>query len=1057
MGLRQLIYRGNIRKSLWGVAFVFMLCGCAIEFFSSHGVGNVSSLNIETKLNNISNNAVALKSRWLLNEPVEKVLPSSPRTVNIFKNANASLYLLENDKVVKWWNDSFTEDITPVLSDTTQTLVNFNNKQILVRRTVKNNRTAALVVILTENNVVNSAIFDDQNIKLLPSSATKLFKSQNWHKINFGMSSFWVQASTSPHPPILAYALCWIGMLIILGLITFWLKRKANDSNALRVNFLGFLILILIRVLLYFCPFGIFNGAHFTNYFDDPVYQFCFSPVSLLINVLFILLQSYLYYSTLGNIQRQFGLQGNFKKSMFFLGTLVFRVVTLVYVHWAIVENIYNPEIDVNLFNIFSVNAAGVLLYISCGMYFVARLFQNNIIDTPNFARRYRIDVLYSIPLIILALWLLRDQLHGTWHIAIIYSLSFRAIGFLWGRLKKLTVFCIAVFITSLYITSLVSLETTTASEVVANEYVNVLTDGQPKKRLVNDKIFENYTYAFVSEYNISIASNNQTELLALLPYLRSDTVLMLGSHTHLIKPLKETALIVSYKHISALDILALMSYIYFFIFIVGLITASIFHIDFTAKPFFKQSIINQIQTMIVGVVIISVAAASIVSINYSIEGNKAADRKVINNLLQTVQNSIKNYETSDMHPIVWLQSWYNLSGRALTQNMAVYGGDGRIIVGHPNQFHTYLLESEAIVKINNDKKPYHAKLEPKQGRNYYTLYFPVHHYKQLFGYVVVSFLDPRQYDNSVPITEELLNLFIVVLFFVIWISLLINFLVTKPLKMISKALSTVKLMRKIPLQKSFSFNYEVNSVIAMYNDMIDFIKLNNIEIARIERQSAWQEMAKQVAHDISNPLTPIQLKVQILQRKIEQRSPDVAKSTDETLEMILEQLARINQVLTRFKELSYVGNFVAEEIDLVDVIKSEVYTYNQFHSVNVSFENKVQGPVLIYADSTQIARVIGNLCKNSIEALEGIDGGNVWVVLDKDDEVAKIEVIDNGTGVPEDIIDKLWEPSFTTKVKGSGLGLAICRRIVEEFDGKIEFKNNLTEGVTFTIIFPLV
>lgn len=1056
MILKKLIIVGKLRLLLWIVAVLSILVSVAIEYCFNNPSEDVSATRVEGKLNGISNNTIAIKSKWLINERANLFLSS--RNIKILQKSKAALYLLENDTVKHWWGDSFCQDITAILNDTTQTLVNFDNKRIIIRRFSNGKRASALVVtLIDENGTVNREVFSTDNIELLPTNGNKLFKSVSWHKIDFGKSSFWVQSANDISPPISAYILGWLGILTILCLIVYWLKLKATQNNAITINIVGFIVLSVIRILLYVLPFGVSNGEFLQEYFVTPISQLMFSPYNMLVNLIIILLQSYLYYATFDQIRTLYYSYGKLKKTILYTLVLFYKATMLVYVHWAIVENIYNQEIETDLFSIFSMNAAGVVLYVSCGFYFVARLFQSKVTSEQFGKREFFKELLFSFPVIALVLWLIRAEIHGTWIIAILYSFGFRAILFFMRKMKPILVFCIAVAATSAYITSLVALESMVARGKIADKYFEVLTDPKSKKDSSKNKIFSDYSYVFVNEYRFEIENNNQLELWQIMPYIKSDTTIYLGDYVHRITPLENSSLIISCKYISFLDIISLFCYIYFFIFIIGLAISWLLHIKLHEKRVNSLSLIAQIQIMVVGLVVLAVSTASIVSINYSLDSTNTENRKLINNLLQTVQNSIINYQASNTNPMIWLQNWYNFSGKGLTQNMAVYDTNGRIIMGHPKNFHTYFLNSEAFQFIVNNKNPYYGDTKTKYNQEYFTLYYPIHHNKTMFGFVVISFIDPIHKTNYIPITEELLNIFIVVLFAVVWLSLLSNNLITKPLRVIQEAMATVSLMRKIPLRKNNVYNDEVNSVITVYNNMIDTIKRNNIEIARIERQNAWQDMAKQIAHDIKNPLTPIQLKIQILQRKIENGNPDIIESAKETTNLIMTQIQRINDVVEQFKEFAQVGSFKMEKIELSSIIVDEVKMYNQYDNVSVTFENLVYDNVYVYGDKSQVGRVIGNLCKNAVEALSGIENGDVRVSLNQVADKAVIEVRDNGTGVTAEVAKRIFEPSFTTKTRGSGLGLPICKRIVEQYNGDITFENNDGAGVTFRITFPIL
>lgn len=1054
----KLIKRRSFRIMMWFVAVLLLIFAGAVTHKLQHPSRHLHALNIENKLNNISINAVAIKNKWLLGDKIATLTPPT-RTIEIIKQNNAAFYMVENDSIIGWWGDEFYSDISTIICDSTKVITNFCHRQVAIRRQYNGNRMFALVVTLTENEEINKAIFDDENVQIAPCFVIDHTMISTWHQIKFGDKSFLIQAVTDNKPPIWLYIIGWVGLLILLRMIFVHSLWITTWKNAIPINIIIVLILFVIRVILFYSPSGLYNSEYMTQYFDTPLKDFLFSPINLLINVFFILLQSYFYYLTTPRIRRQYSKYKKFSRFASYFLNLTYRSLMLIYIHWAIVENIYNPDIEVNLFRFFSINFAGFMLYISCGVYFLARMFQNTMQHTPHFAKQFRIDVLCSLPFVIPLLWLLNDQLHGTWIIAIVYSIGFRAIGFLWKRFKKwITVYCIAALITSVYLTSLIVVESNSVNKRIAQEYQKSIIDANYTTPNYSAEKFQNFSYALLDNDKIVLTNNNQTELWSLIPYIKRDTTIYKERFINIISAHKQGTLVISFKYISALDIISLMCFVFFFIFSIGITLGYALNIKMKPRKGRHMNLTVQIQTMIIVVVVVAVATASIVSINYSVENSNVNNRKLVNNLLQTVQNSIKNYEVNDINPIKWMGSWYNFIGKALTHNMAVYGTNGRLLTSHPSNFHTYLIESSAMTSIKDKQNPFHATDQIKQGSKYYTLYFPITNESKTFGYIAIAVADPRSEFNTLPITEELLNIFIIVLFAIIWISLLINWWVTRPVSLIQDALSRTHMMQKIKYRSNRAYNHEINMLIKMYNDMIDSIKRNNLEIAALERQSTWQDLARQIAHDIRNPLTPMQLKVQVLQRKIECETIDIKKSTQETLNVILVQIERINEVVDRLRELAYTNNLTLKKIELLEIINNEISLYNRYENVAVALSN-LSGKQNFYikGDSTQIGRVIGNLLKNAIESINEShkSSGFVHIFIEQFEHDVYIQIADTGNGINELVGERIFQPSYTTKSKGSGLGLPICKRIIEQHNGRITFFMNENGGTTFKIILP--
>lgn len=248
----------------------------------------------------------------------------------------------------------------------------------------------------------------------------------------------------------------------------------------------------------------------------------------------------------------------------------------------------------------------------------------------------------------------------------------------------------------------------------------------------------------------------------------------------------------------------------------------------------------------------------------------------------------------------------------------------------------------------------------------------------------------------------------------------------------------------------------EIGLLIADYNRMVEELRESAEKLAKSEKESAWKEMAKQVAHEIKNPLTPMRLNIQLLQRSI----PTLPEESQERLTTfcasMLEQIDTLSNIATSFSNFAKMPKPEMEKVDLCDLWKHIKVLYENENRAEVEFENLLKGePHLVQADKAQVNRVLVNLIKNALQSIPSDRAGKILVQLYNDQDFYVFSVADNGTGVTEDMVNKLFEPNFTTKSSGMGLGLAMCQKIVEDHGGEIGFDTKIDKGSTFYFTIP--
>ena len=248
----------------------------------------------------------------------------------------------------------------------------------------------------------------------------------------------------------------------------------------------------------------------------------------------------------------------------------------------------------------------------------------------------------------------------------------------------------------------------------------------------------------------------------------------------------------------------------------------------------------------------------------------------------------------------------------------------------------------------------------------------------------------------------------------------------------------------------------EIGELVDEYNKMVKKLDVSAALLARSEREGAWKEMARQVAHEIKNPLTPMKLNLQYLQMAIDTNSPNVKDISVYVAKILVEQIDHLSQIATDFAQFANIGSTKNQVFNLNDSIQHVSSLYSVDEKLNISLSMHAE-KTMIRADKTQINRLLTNLIQNAIQSVPENRKAEIEIKTVEADGKVIISVKDNGTGIPENMVDKIFTPNFTTKTSGTGLGLAMCKGIVEKLDGRIWFETKENEYTIFFVELPFM
>lgn len=276
---------------------------------------------------------------------------------------------------------------------------------------------------------------------------------------------------------------------------------------------------------------------------------------------------------------------------------------------------------------------------------------------------------------------------------------------------------------------------------------------------------------------------------------------------------------------------------------------------------------------------------------------------------------------------------------------------------------------------------------------------------------------------------------------------------ITRSIQTISEKIKETRLnKRNEKITLNYSSSSEINSLVEAYNSMIDQLEDSAARLAKSEREQAWREMAKQVAHEIKNPLTPMRLSVQSFERKFDPTDPTSKEKMAEFSDTLIQQIDVMSSIASAFSDFAKMPTQRREKLDVIDVVKHSIDIFSEdyihyFPQEKVLFAN---------LDKTQLVRIVTNLVKNAIQAIKETENNpKIEVKVSQEGNNVKIIVSDNGKGIDDKNKELIFEPKFTTKTSGMGLGLPMIKNIIEAYDGSISFTSTKGIGTVFTVILP--
>lgn len=325
--------------------------------------------------------------------------------------------------------------------------------------------------------------------------------------------------------------------------------------------------------------------------------------------------------------------------------------------------------------------------------------------------------------------------------------------------------------------------------------------------------------------------------------------------------------------------------------------------------------------------------------------------------------------------------------------------------------------------------------------------------YGQPVGIIGVPYLQDNTFQDEElkEFLERLSIVYLLILLIAIALAYFLSKYITKSLEKISKRMRQTTVERtnqKIILDGA---SQDITNLVDAYNSMIDQIEDSAVKLAQSERKHAWREMAKQVAHEIKNPLTPMRLTVQSFNHNFDKNDPEIESKMQEFFESLVQQIDIMSEIASAFSNFAQMPTENKEKLNLVEEVKRSL---DIFHESYISYQPE-KDKIIAKVDKIQLTRIVTNLVTNAIHALQNCDEPKINVKVSESNGNVRIEVEDNGKGIDKEDASKVFEPKFTTKSSGMGLGLPMVKNIVEAYNGSITFVSGVNGKTVFSVSLP--
>lgn len=1013
------------------------------------------------------------------NEEWLQQIATKPYSILVFNSyANDSLHL------VKWNNKNYYYTTSDIYNADTSYLTHYASGYYIIdckKIIVNNTYFLATAIIPLKCNFSTKSSESEKFIALsnanyyydISNAATNLVVT----RLN-GNPLFYLKKTQAGYFYKYSDATIFIRLLSILVFLFYinYVSNAINNNYGFKRAFV-FLIssIIALRALSYFVKFP-FDFAKLAL-FDPSIYASSFLHPSLgdlLINNLLLYWIISFYSNHFASIN---------KPSFSFISNKIFSILLIIlYVFISLILRstlkslVIDSKIPFDVINFFSLNIFTAVAFIIIGIaainyYKLSKYVISNLAHFKTFnVFQLVVSVSFFATLFFVLFYPINQSSIVFRILSVIWLLVFAIL--LFNEIKSTTIVKNAKNILSLFWI----LFFTASFSGVLMFYQNTLEIEQ-RKQMVEEIFLQNnfdikaqqnqYSFAIYTNKNLVKQSGSYlfpTQFTQQPP--QQFVVLDVADNSELIyTPDAHTTIVALKPQHNALSYITLFAYLFFSLLIVVfliLFIETVAYLRFTTIKFdkiFSFNIQSQIRGTIILISVASFIAVEFASIYFYINKFKIANNERINNALNISSEQVEDWNLNgDFVTEITINKFakqhkfafnlFNNNGELIAASNPIY---------YNRQIINKQISSDAYNAIYIDKRNLFSQKENIGSLQFNSTYKSI---EDEDGNVIAC-LNLPDINNKINLQQELssfISSLININAFIFLIAGAIAYLITNR---ITASFTLIRNKMKAINWQSGSEHIEwkrddeIGALVKEYNTMVTKLDETAKAFASSQKEIAWKEMAKQVAHEIKNPLTPMKLSIQYLQNKIEEDAPNIKQLSTSVANTLIEQINQLANIAGDFSQFANITNSNPETIDINELILSLVKLYATDSSISIE-HNLADVENYVHADKTQLLRLFTNIIKNAIEACGTANKTVIEIKQQRMHQQVLISIKDNGTGIPIELQPKIFSINFTTKSSGTGLGLAICKGIVENANGKIWFTSN-NNGTTFFIELPLV
>ena len=528
---------------------------------------------------------------------------------------------------------------------------------------------------------------------------------------------------------------------------------------------------------------------------------------------------------------------------------------------------------------------------------------------------------------------------------------------------------------------------------------------------------------------------------------------------------------IISGPALSVVDVLISFAYLFAFILLItNLLLLFINKPDL--KTIFNFNFRQKLQLSFIGILLFSFISVGIVIAFFSIQQFQSRHLENIKEKINSIYTELESRLSMESH---LTSDWRDPANPTLNElliklsnvfntDINLYDKNGYLMAtSRPEVFYRDLTSRRLnMIAFNNLEtltKSEYIQREKVASLEYLSAYVPFYNdADQLLAYLNLPYFRmqsvlAREISNVIV---AVINFTLLLIVLTMSLAVIISGRLTSPLRMLSGGLASVELGKKSE-HLSYKGHDEIGDMVKQYNLMVDELQESAFKLANSEREYAWREMAKQVAHEIKNPLTPMKLNIQQLYKSWKDGIPGFERKLERFTKNQIEYIETLSSIASAFSSFAKMPGASPVEVDLLEQLKTTLELFKNTDNLSFRVNWPHQSRIMVYADKEHLNSIFSNLMKNAIQSLPQGRMGIIKINLELKGERVIVSISDNGTGIPDELKKNLFMPNFTTKSSGMGLGLSIVKRYVESANGRVWFESRINNGSVFFVELPVI